>query len=160
MNKSIAYTIFSSLGFLVLITGCSSRNVQKEVNMLHAQVGVITDELVRMEQSLQSLRSAIQEAENQRNDARPQFSGSKASSAGASVTSGVYRTPSGFELPSADIQRALKNAGYYQGTLDGKVGPNTRAALKTFQSDNGLDADGVCGRNTWDKLRPYLAAFK
>ena len=54
------------------------------------------------------------------------------------------------------IQQALKNAGFYQGPVDGKLGAQTREAIKAFQRANGLRADGVVGRGTWEKLRPYL----
>ena len=76
------------------------------------------------------------------------------------VVGGMYRTPSGFELPSVNIQKALKKAGYYNGAIDGKVGPGTRDAISAFQKDNGLTADGVCGRGTWAKLKSYLEAIK
>lgn len=32
---------------------------------------------------------------------------------------------------------------------DGKCGPKTSAAIKTYQIDHGLDADGCVGPNTW-----------
>jgi peptidoglycan hydrolase-like protein with peptidoglycan-binding domain len=35
---------------------------------------------------------------------------------------------------------------------DGVVGPLTDAAIKAFQSANGLQADGVIGNLTWPKL--------
>jgi murein L,D-transpeptidase YcbB/YkuD len=56
---------------------------------------------------------------------------------------------------SKKIQQALKNAGLYAGSIDGKIGPKTREAIKTFQSQNGLKADGVAGAQTWSKLAPY-----
>ena len=55
-----------------------------------------------------------------------------------------------------EIQQALKNAGFYQGSIDGKVGPQTREAIKEFQRANGLHVDGVVGRQTWERLAPYL----
>ena len=55
-----------------------------------------------------------------------------------------------------EIQQALKNAGFYQGTLDGRIGSQTREAVKEFQRTYGLNADGVVGRKTWEKLAPYL----
>jgi peptidoglycan hydrolase-like protein with peptidoglycan-binding domain len=62
-----------------------------------------------------------------------------------------------FAKPSKrEIQQALKNAGFYQGPVDGKIGPITRDAVKEFQRTNGLKADGVVGRQTWEKLSPYL----
>ena len=69
----------------------------------------------------------------------------------------TYRTAGGFEVPAKDIQKALKGAGYYSGTADGKIGPDSREALRNFQRDNGLTPDGVCGRQTWDKLKTHLS---
>jgi murein L,D-transpeptidase YcbB/YkuD len=54
-----------------------------------------------------------------------------------------------------DIQTALKNAGYYIGDIDGKIGPKTREAIMEFQKDHGLKVDGVVGRNTWEILSEY-----
>jgi len=54
-----------------------------------------------------------------------------------------------------EIQRALKNAGFYQGSVDGKMGPQTREAVREFQRIHGLQEDGVVGKATWAKLRTY-----
>ena len=35
---------------------------------------------------------------------------------------------------------------------DGKYGTKTENAVKAFQKDNGLTADGICGKNTWSAL--------
>lgn len=35
---------------------------------------------------------------------------------------------------------------------DGDFGNGTLAALKNYQWKNGLDVDGICGKNTWTKL--------
>lgn len=35
---------------------------------------------------------------------------------------------------------------------DNSFGPKTLAAVKEFQKGNGLEADGIVGRNTWGKL--------
>lgn len=56
---------------------------------------------------------------------------------------------------SKKIQQALKNAGLYTGNVDGKIGPKTREAIKAFQTQNGLKADGVAGAQTWAKLGQY-----
>lgn len=37
-------------------------------------------------------------------------------------------------------------------TIDGSFGPATRYALATFQSSNGLQADCICGPETWTEL--------
>lgn len=37
-----------------------------------------------------------------------------------------------------NVQQALKNAGYYNGAIDGIQGGGTNSALKKYQQDNGL----------------------
>lgn len=159
MNRKYAALALTIFAVLMMTTGCS-RGGNKQVKALQAQVGVITDELVRLDEALQETRSAIQSEEGNRNQLQNQLNQSEGRLGSLyeeeKVIEGMYRTPSGFTLPSAQIQQALKNAGYYQGPLDGKVGPKTRAALKSFQKDNGLTADGVCGRKTWAQLKSYL----
>ena len=56
------------------------------------------------------------------------------------------------------IQIALKNAGLYDGAIDGKIGPNSKRAIRKFQIENDLVVDGKVGKNTWAKLQPYLQA--
>ena len=55
-----------------------------------------------------------------------------------------------------DIQKALKNAGLYTGSIDGKLGPKTKKAIEEFQSSKGLKADGKVGPKTWAELEKYL----
>ncbi|MDO9572309.1 MAG: peptidoglycan-binding domain-containing protein, partial [Candidatus Omnitrophota bacterium] len=50
----------------------------------------------------------------------------------------------------------LVNAGYYQGTIDGKIGRKTILAIKAFQKANNLSADGKIGKRTWALLKEYL----
>lgn len=59
-------------------------------------------------------------------------------------------------MSKKDIQKALKNAGYYDGAIDGKIGPKTRSAIRAFQGDKGLRADGIPGSQTKEKLAKYL----
>ena len=49
------------------------------------------------------------------------------------------------------MQRLLTGWGYPLDT-DGIFGGATAAAVKGFQSAYGLAVDGICGRNTWQKL--------
>jgi peptidoglycan hydrolase-like protein with peptidoglycan-binding domain len=63
--------------------------------------------------------------------------------------------PAGLKPSTREIQQALKNAGFYQGTLDGKMGPVTRDAVKEFQRVHGLTDDGIVGKQTWAKLQAY-----
>lgn len=49
-------------------------------------------------------------------------------------------------------QDSLNALGLATGGLDGVFGTNTRNAVLTFQSRNGLSADGILGPNTWSRL--------
>lgn len=50
------------------------------------------------------------------------------------------------------IQKKLKNWGYYDNGVDGVYGYKTFMAIKKFQQKNGLDADGIAGTKTLQSL--------
>ncbi len=52
-----------------------------------------------------------------------------------------------------DLQTRLVAKGLLAGTIDGKVGPKTRAALRVFQRGAGLPPDGYANGPTLDRLR-------
>lgn len=49
-----------------------------------------------------------------------------------------YRSNSG----GAAVQRALARRGYYQGSIDGAIGAQSRRAIARYQQDNGLRVTG------------------
>jgi peptidoglycan hydrolase-like protein with peptidoglycan-binding domain len=49
-------------------------------------------------------------------------------------------------------QEALKNNGHDPGSMDGVMGPQTRQAIKAFQSASGLKETGTLDRETAEKL--------
>lgn len=51
-----------------------------------------------------------------------------------------------------ELQRRLKQWGYYSGAVDGVYGPATVKAVKYFQQKNGLKADGIAGKSTFEAL--------
>ncbi|MDE6442046.1 MAG: spore cortex-lytic enzyme [Clostridia bacterium] len=51
-----------------------------------------------------------------------------------------------------ELQRRLKNWGYYDGAVDGVYGKGTVEAVKAFQKKNGLKADGIAGLDTFKAL--------
>jgi peptidoglycan hydrolase-like protein with peptidoglycan-binding domain len=68
--------------------------------------------------------------------------------------------PDGGPMPTlqqgaqGDVVRSLQEvlAGQWAPGLavDGQFGPNTRAAVETFQQDSGIAVDGIVGEQTWD----------
>lgn len=71
----------------------------------------------------------------------------------------VTHTPSPTATPSyltngsegemvVQLQARLQELGYYNAGVDGQYGNGTRAAVRIFQQQHGLDADGVAGQKT------------
>jgi hypothetical protein len=56
------------------------------------------------------------------------------------------------ELVSS-MQAKLVESGYDPQGMDGYFGDHTRAAVTAFQTDKGLQVDGVCGNQTWGALQ-------
>ena len=50
------------------------------------------------------------------------------------------------------LQEKLVSLGYSTNGIDGIFGSGTYSAVKAFQANNGLSADGIVGQNTWRKL--------
>ncbi|MEW2490407.1 peptidoglycan-binding protein [Streptomyces sp. NPDC048411] len=50
------------------------------------------------------------------------------------------------------VQRLLTAQGFDAGAVDGRFGPATLTAVKTFQTARGLGADGIVGARTWTAL--------
>ena len=56
------------------------------------------------------------------------------------------------------IQTKLKRWGYYNGQIDGIFGSQTLAAVKWFQSKNGLTVDGIAGPKTLAAMGIYSSS--
>jgi murein L,D-transpeptidase YcbB/YkuD len=145
MRKAVFVFGTILLGMSVLTTGCTTKKRhQRDITNLQGQIAQLQSDMARLDQQGKDSEMALDSAQAGR------------VSPGQLGGGPVYRTPSGFELPATAIQRALKNAGYYQGSIDGKVGSGTKTAIRNFQRDNGLSTDGVCGRQTWQLLKGFL----
>ena len=75
-----------------------------------------------------------------------------------SPTPGASPTPKSLQVGFKDsdevreMQKKLKELGYYKGSADGDFGPATEKAVMAFQKANGLSADGKAGEKTLKKL--------
>jgi len=67
------------------------------------------------------------------------------------------------EIPySADVETAqqlMKQLGISTGKIDGKLGPNTQAAVKEFQKKEGLDTTGQVDPTLISKMEKAVAAL-
>lgn len=57
------------------------------------------------------------------------------------------------DLRVSAVQTQLKQAGLYDGEVDGKYGPQTTRAVKAWQQRNGMRATGVADASTLRSLR-------
>jgi peptidoglycan hydrolase-like protein with peptidoglycan-binding domain len=128
----LCFAVFAAILAVTSFSGCATYNQAKpsaREQELTAKVASLEEELRAKENETQI---AMQDTES-------------------------FSTPSVCVKPTTKrIQTALKNAGYYSGNVDGKVGKNTRKAIAAFQKANGLKGDGVVGNRTWQLLKKHL----
>lgn len=137
-----------------IISGCgtSQKKVQSEVTGIKTRVETL-------ESRVEGVESKQAEVERMTAEQAQALDDIKAAGASQVKTNISVKTREGARSgKTKDIQQALKNAGYYDGKIDGVKGKGTRKAIKDFQRANGLKADGVVGRRTWDLLSNHLSA--
>ena len=135
----------------VIGSGCAGKGEAQVINRLKSDVGILEQRVSQLERiSLQQDASLSGLSDTS--------AASSASSSGeaSAVTVAVAPATSPSVKPSKkEIQRALKNAGFYTGSVDGKIGPHTQEAIRQFQQAHGLKSDGIVGKQTWEQLAPY-----
>ena len=52
----------------------------------------------------------------------------------------------------ADVQRALARSGYYRGSIDGQIGPQSSRAIARYQQDHGLRMTGTISQGLLNSL--------
>ena len=128
--------------FLILnLAGCATtkkESAKTQIQQLQSQVGDLEVQLKQRDEEIQGLEKELEKAD---------------STAGATSKVSARDVSN---VSSKQIQTALKNAGFYEGSIDGKIGKNTKKAIRAFQEANGLSADGIVGNKTWSKLKAYL----
>ena len=77
-------------------------------------------------------------------------SGNKLETTVATLTASLRKGDSNAAVKT--LQQKLISLGYLNGSADGNFGVTTYAAVLAFQSNNGLKADGIAGKNTWNAL--------
>ena len=136
-----------SMMLVLVASGCAGQRHTQTLSRLQSDMGLLDQRVSQLE------RSTVQPPTGSLwpSDAAAQPVGASTGASSASSSAVFTNKPA-----KRQIQQALKNAGFYQGSIDGKIGPKTRDAIREFQRANGLKVDGVAGTNTWAKLSPYL----
>ena len=81
--------------------------------------------------------------------------GKSSSSATSSSASGLKLNSKGTDV--RNLQQDLTTLGYYWAEITGNFGERTEAAVKRFQEENGLTADGVAGTKTLNAVAAAVA---
>lgn len=143
--------IFIAAG-LFFISGCAQQNQNQADTVIPPQEGTLSNattdsasgqlkDLVIETQPIQVPAAPLGESE-----IKPQVE-----YADVEEGAGEFTKPT-----EKEIQQALKNSGFYDGEVDGKIGPRSKKAIEEFQAQNDLKADGKVGAKTWQKLKGYL----
>jgi len=149
---------FLILPLVLLLTGCSTVS-SKRLNSLETKVGALEAKVDSVEQRQSAIEGQTGESRESVGYLKGKVDSRGPSTVvvtGAQGNEGYLYNSSKKSLTHEDIQLALKNAGFYNGTIDGKIGKNTKKAIREFQKTNGLKADGVVGPKTRDLLLQSL----
>lgn len=147
-------------GLAMLLTGCVTTQNKSNVDQLQIRVVDLEkkieerdSEIVDLKYQIKDISSNVQGQPSLSVEDEVPVRKSSSSSANQSVSLDKIIKVS---ASISDVQKALKNAGFYKGSIDGKVGQQTKKAVESFQRQHNLTADGVVGRRTWEELKVYL----
>lgn len=128
---------------IVFLAGCATmrKGQDAQAQQLKNRITYLEAELQRKNQEISSLENELERAQDVRLTSRKQ----------------KIEDVSSAPLTAKQIQMTLKNAGFYKGPIDGKIGPKTKEAIKDFQKARGLKVDGIVGKRTTQELRKYLS---
>ena len=131
-----------SLLLVVGLAGCATMSDMKDVEIenqaLRSKVNHLQKTIKQKDSEIDELKDVLQ----------------KQQQAVEKVT--VQKELDPDKATAEQIQRALKNAGFYKGFIDGKIGEQTKSALIEFQKAHNIKVDGIIGKETWAELYNYL----
>ena len=151
------------LGLLVLgASGCNSMfGSRKKMALYQSEIDRVSAENAVMDRELRDERVRRERAEAiVLADRQDKLEEIQKSSADAKPAPGAAKAATVKPQSVKEIQKALSNAGYDPGPVDGKMGQKTKDAIVAFQKESGLKADGRVGSKTWNELGRYLTASK
>lgn len=152
--KRIGYVFLALITFLSMtISGCSSaqKKLSEEVKGIKTKVDTLETRVEGVEAKQTETERLAMEQTQKSEEAKTE----RAHFGGKSNVEIRHKRGSKDRERVREIQSCLKNAGFYNGEIDGVKGRKTRAAIKKFQKANGLNADGSVGKRTWEALSKY-----
>jgi murein L,D-transpeptidase YcbB/YkuD len=162
-------TVFVCVFFAALISGCATVKDIKSIRQMNTRLDNLENQLKERESFEESIKESQQKIEQavmeqallnkalmeKSKDLMQMAEAEKGKSEDLLKKLEVEKTE--VRIPtSEEIQTALKNAGFYTGEIDGKIGSQTKEAIMNFQKENNLNPDGAVGSKTWSILCKYL----
>jgi len=138
------YAYLLLIGAFVL-SGCVAVRSQNPAQQMQGRIDTLQKEVQEKDSQINSLQDELRQLQSQ--PAQPEQS---------VVQEEVKAKPASKKKTPKNIQTALQKAGVYQGPIDGKIGAQTKKAIKEFQRTQGLSPDGVVGKKTWAALSKHL----
>ncbi len=139
-----------SIGLCLFLAGCATaRKKDAQLQELQSHVSSLESELEKKEERIKGLEGELASVET-----KPTMNQGYMETTAPKKAEEPKGTAS--RMSAKQVQTALKNAGYYKGPIDGKLGRKTRKAIKAFQKAQGLKADGRIGKRTLLRLKKYL----
>ena len=147
-------------GLAMMLTGCVTTQNKSSMDQLQIRVVDLEKKLEERDSEIVDLKYQIKDLSSRVED-QPASSYEEPAAVKSSASTAVAVSTSDNKIIKvsasvSDVQRALKNAGFYKGSIDGKIGQQTKKAVESFQRQHNLTADGIVGRRTWEELKVYL----
>ena len=145
------------LGAALFSTGCFKKKSAEQANLSGTGFESVSsnEELAQLPQAANSNQQASVEVLPIETSPVTQGTGTASQTTAAAPSSSQDASSLSRDK---QIQTALKNAGFYQGKIDGIIGPISIKAIQAFQKSHGLSADGKVGPKTWAQLEPFLTS--
>ncbi len=148
---------FVLVGALVFLAGCASTQQGQSVADMQLRISDLERQVEAKDEEIKELKYSVKDMSYEMDRIKTQSQrGSSARTSDSKSASYVKNDEIlRVNVNPEKVQQALKGAGYYTGTIDGKLGARTKGAISKFQQDHGLKADGVVGEKTWNALKSY-----
>ena len=150
---------FLVIPFVLILAGCATSSRLQSLETKTAALQAKVDSLEQRQSSIESQSGESRESVGYlkgKVESAPRGPSTVVVTGATGNEGYLYKTGKA-SLTKKDIQLALKNAGFYNGQIDGKIGKKTKKAIREFQKANGLKADGKVGLKTKDLLSRYLS---
>jgi len=144
------------------LVGCATTQKSATTGQLQIRVTQIESQLDDQSRDITDLQSTVkklsQHSQVTFSSVTPAGKMKKAVASSSTRTSKSVKNQNILRVPVTpqEVQAGLRNAGYYTGAIDGKLGSRSKKAIKEFQTDHDLQSDGIIGKKTWTELKNYL----